>query len=94
VYSEPLPNRFLASLAPVIKSYISHQEIEKMVIKSFDDFIQHNLLKYKEVYSAPIHFTGSIAFHFKDQLICSLNKHNLIVGNILQQPMKGLIENL
>jgi hypothetical protein len=39
-----------------------------------------------------IHFTGSIALHFKPQLKQVLNKHNLHLGNVTQAPMEDLVK--
>lgn len=63
-----------------------------MVIDCFDEFINKNMMNYSDVKHLPIHFTGSISYHFKEQLTVSLQKNNLKMGNVLKQPMEGLIK--
>ena len=46
VYRQPMPNRFLASLAPFIKSHITQPWISEMVINSFRLFFQNNVKHY------------------------------------------------
>jgi len=48
------------------------------------------LRQYPGIERMPIHFTGSIAFHFELQLRKVIEEQNLILGNIERAPMKGL----
>ena len=40
----------------------------------------------------PIHFTGSIAFGFKDVIKSLCNSYEMEMGNIIKQPIDGLIQ--
>jgi len=92
VYQKELPNRYLASLTPFIKDHIHYSYIHSMVVDCFDEFLLKNVIHYKGAENLPIHFTGSISYYFKDQLITSLKRNNLKVGNIIKHPMEGLIK--
>ena len=46
VYRKPMPNRFLASLAPFIKAHISETWINDLVTDCFRLFFQHNVRHY------------------------------------------------
>lgn len=91
VYKKPFPNRYMAQFTKFIKSHTDIPELESIVLRSFDRFISRNLLQYDKVNKLPIHFTGSIAFHFKKQLEQALEERGLQAGTINSQPMDGLI---
>lgn len=91
VYRQALPNRFLAAFTPFLKKYIAYPEIEKIVSNALEEFICRNLLQYKEARNLPVSFTGSVAFHFREQLTRLLSQHGLCVGQVCQTPMEGLI---
>ena len=92
VYKKPFPSRYLAGYAKFLSKNIKYSEIEQLVISSFREYVTRNLLKYPEINMIPIHFTGSIAFHFEAQLRKVIQEQNLILGNIEQAPMNGLIK--
>jgi glucosamine kinase len=58
----------------------------------FHEFVTRNLLQYPGIDRKPVHFTGSIAFHFEEQLLKVIKERNLISGNIERSPMRGLVE--
>ena len=92
VYKKPFPSRYLAGYAKFLSKNIKYSEIEQLVISSFREYVTRNLLKYPDINTIPIHFTGSIAFHFEAQLRKVIQEQNLILGNIEQAPMNGLIK--
>jgi N-acetylglucosamine kinase-like BadF-type ATPase len=92
VYMKPFPNRFLGQFARFISANIRITELQDIINSCFDDFIVRNILQYPESEYLPVHFTGSIAFHFKPFLEELLQKHNLKRGKITLSPMAQLIE--
>lgn len=92
VYKKPFPSRYLADYTKFLSKNIKHPEIEKIVTDSFRDFVTRNLLQYSEIGQTPIHFTGSIAFHFEVQLRKVIKEQDLMLGNIEKAPMEGLIK--
>jgi glucosamine kinase len=92
VYMKPFPNRFLGQFARFISANIQITELQDIITSCFEDFIIRNILQYPESKVLPVHFTGSIAFHFKPFLDDLLNKHNLTTGRITLSPMATLIE--
>jgi N-acetylglucosamine kinase-like BadF-type ATPase len=91
VYMKPFPNRFLGQFAQFISSNIEVPELQEIIISSFNDFIKRNVLQYPEAKKLPIHFTGSIAWHFRPFLEGSLKSHRLTPGIITLTPMSQLI---
>lgn len=92
VYREAFPNRFLAQFTLFLKQNISHTYIRNMVLNSFNDFFTRNILQYSDCKKLPIHFTGSIAFHFQSELKQIASQFGLTIGTISQSPLQGLID--
>lgn len=91
VYTKPFPNRFLGQFAKFISENISIPELREIVDSSFDEFIVRNINQYPEARELPVHFTGSIAFHFRSCLLDRLSKYNLRAGRITLSPMQDLV---
>jgi len=92
VYKKPFPSRYLAGYTKFLSKNIKSTEIQNLVISGFRGFVTRNLLQYPEIGRTPIHFTGSIAFYFEEQLRKVIEEQHLKLGNIEQAPMKGLIK--
>jgi glucosamine kinase len=92
VYMKPFPNRFLGQFARFISSNIHIPELQDIITSSFEDFIRRNILQYPESKVLPVHFTGSIAYHFRSFLEDLLIKNNLQPGKITLSPMTDLIK--
>jgi len=92
VYKKPLANRYLASYAIFLAENRGHYMIENIIEDGLNDFIVNHLYKYRESWTLPINFAGSIAFGFKDVLKELLNSYELEFGTVLKNPMQGLIE--
>ena len=90
VYREPMPNRFLASLAPFIHRHLSAPAVNCMVIDNFRDFFRYNIRPYNHP-ELPVSFVGSIACHFRDQLAEAADAEGFTLGTILKSPIEGLL---
>lgn len=91
VYQKPLANKYLATYALFLAENRGHYMIENIIEDGLNDFFFTHLYKYRESWTLPIHFTGSIAFGFKDVLKDLCNTYELELGKILKTPMDGLI---
>ncbi len=91
VYMRPFPNRFLGQFSRFISSNIDIPELQEIITTSFEEFILRNVLQYPESAQLPVHFTGSIAWHFRSFLEGSLKKHHLKPGIISLTPADDLI---
>jgi N-acetylglucosamine kinase-like BadF-type ATPase len=92
VYRQPFPNRFLAQFTTFIADNLHFGEMENLVESSFLEFITKNVLPYEKALQLPIHFTGSIAWYFRNNLANVLRKHHLQAGTIVKDPLDGLVE--
>lgn len=91
VYREPMPGRFLASLAPFLYENRRNPQIHKMLVENFVIFFKHNSMAYRRSW-LPIHFVGGIATSFQEEVKVAAESLGLSIGNIVESPMKGLIE--
>lgn len=92
VYKQPLPNRYLANFVIFLVENRGHYMIENIIEDSFNEFFFNHLYKYKETWTHPIHFIGSVAYGFKDVLKDMCNNYELQLGNVLKHPMDGLVK--
>ena len=92
VYKQPLANRYLASFAIFLAENRGHYMVENIIEDGFNDFFYTHIYKYRESRNLPVHFTGGIAFGFKDVLAQMCNSYQLQLGNVLRNPMEGLIK--
>jgi glucosamine kinase len=92
VYKQPLPNRYLASFALFLAGNRGHYMIENIIEDGLNDFFFTHLCKYRESWNSPIHFVGGIAYGFRDKIRELCGSYQFELGNILRQPMDGLIK--
>ncbi len=92
VYKKPLPNRYLASYAIFLAENRGHYMIENIIEDGFNDFFFNHIYKYRESWTLPINFIGSVAFGFKDVLKEMCSSYELQLGKVLKKPMDGFIK--
>lgn len=92
VYQKPLPNRYLASFAKFLGENRGHYMVENIIEDGLNDFFYNHVSRYRESSKYPVHFTGSIAWHFRDVVSDLSRAYGLQTGTILQQPMDGLVK--
>jgi glucosamine kinase len=92
VYKKPLPNRYLASFTGFLVENRGHYMIENIIEDGFNEFFFNHVYKYKESWTMPINFVGSVAFGFKDVLKEMCSAYNLQLGTVIKKPMDGLVK--
>jgi N-acetylglucosamine kinase-like BadF-type ATPase len=92
VYKKPLPNRYLAGFARFLADNRGHYMIENIIEDGLNDFFFNHLCKYRETWTLPVHFAGSVAFGFKDVLQQLCNSYEFELGSVMKAPMEGLIK--
>ncbi|MDR1884480.1 MAG: ATPase [Prevotella sp.] len=90
VYKQPMANRFLASLSPFLVANIQDKAIYNIVYNAFQDFFIKNVMQY-DYRNNEVHFTGSVAYHYREVLRNAGADLGIKTGNIVQSPMNGLI---
>lgn len=66
--------------------------IENIIEDGLNDFFFNHLCKYRETWTMPVHFAGSVSFGFKDVLQQLCNSYEFELGRVMKNPMEGLIE--
>lgn len=96
VYRQPFPNRWLANLARFCAENIDDLRIHDLVYDHFAQFVKRNISQYytteEQKQSMPVGFVGSIAFYYRPVLEQVMSDYGFRVGQILQDPIPGLVE--
>ena len=90
-YRQPFPNRYFATFAPFLSQHMADPYVSTLVGNAFRTFLTMYVCKHPDAAALPIHFTGSVAFHFQDLLLKALSEKNLHLGTIQRSPMTGLL---
>ena len=91
VYRQPRPNKFLAGFTHFLSDHIKNPWCHEFVKQNLKEFITRNVMGYDQAQESAIHFTGSLAYHFRDILFNVLEEAGLRPGHVLKDPMPGLI---
>lgn len=90
LYENPKPNAFMASFAPFAVDAGSYGS--NLVKSCFREFVKTYLLAFPDANRLPVHFVGSIAFHFANSLQEIANEFDFTIGKIIQKPIFKLGE--
>jgi glucosamine kinase len=92
IYGNEKPNVYLASFSTFISAHKDHFYIQNLVNQAFGEFLDRHVRKYKGHNSLPIHFVGSVAYHFKDILRIALSERDLQMGIVIKKPINNLAQ--
>ena len=92
LYKKPNPNTYLAKFARFLIENKESEYAQGLIKKGMNVFITRQILQFSNANEIPIHFTGSIAYYLKNELIECLNEHGLKAGNIIRRPIDGLLK--
>ena len=90
IYQEPMPGRFLSTFAKFIGENVADPYMYQLVANGFDSFITKNVMKYNGHQELPVHFTGSVAYHFGTILRSVAQDKSIFVKHISEHPIAGL----
>lgn len=92
VYKEEGPNVYLASFTKFIGKHKSDPVIKQWLLEGFHAFLSVHVECYCNFKDVPVHFIGSIAYYFKEELIEACNQRGIRVGNMIKKPIDGLAD--
>lgn len=92
VYNKPNPNVYLASFMRFLSDHRDDKWVRDFIYNGFSKFINIHIWKYPNHKDVPVHFVGSVAFHFSDLLKEACKIHRLNVGVITREPVINLVE--
>lgn len=90
VYKGDGPNVYLASFTQFIGKYKNHPMVEGWLVDGFEEFIKIHVECFSNCKTVPVHFIGSIAFHFNDALKKACKNRGVQMGNLVRKPIDGL----
>lgn len=92
LYKQPNPNTYLATFARFLIENKDHPYCKGVIDKGFQQFVNNYIMQFELATKVPVHFVGSIAHFLKDELSTVLKRNDLILGNIRQRPIEGLVK--
>ena len=92
IYNNNRANVFLAKYFPFIIETKEHPLIQKLIKETLDEFINIHVKCFNNYNKVEINFIGSVAYFLSEEIQDSIKRNNLIKGEILQNPIKKLIE--
>ncbi|MFQ5335744.1 MAG: hypothetical protein ACE5DN_06685 [Flavobacteriales bacterium] len=90
LYSDPSPNRQLATFAPFLTKHLNDTFIREMATACFNAFFTHHVLKYEGVRTRPVSFVGSVAFHFEPLLRETAARNGIRMADVIRKPIERL----
>lgn len=92
IYTNDYPARFMAKFTSFLAENISYDQMQQIVKNSFTELYNNHLVRYPECKTGPIGVVGSIGKVFAPQLNAVLNQCSILVANIIQYPIDGLVD--
>lgn len=89
IYRRPLPNRYIAQFSYFVKEHLDNDYVRALAKRRFEAFFRRNILGYP-VAEMPVHFIGSVAYHYSELLQEVAAGLSINMGRILLSPMEGL----
>jgi len=85
-------NAYLASFTTFLGAHLSHPFVRQLVTECLSAFLDHHVRKYNGYQQVPIHFVGSIAYHFREVLAECMELRKMRLGDIIRKPIYPLAE--
>ena len=90
VYREPDPNVFLASFMTFIGKHKEQPLFQAWLKEGFQAFVDVHVKCFSNWQNEPVHFIGSVAYHFQEELRSVCEADGVTVGAIIKKPIDGL----
>jgi glucosamine kinase len=92
VYRQKQPAVFLSSFAEFYADNKDDNYLKNVIITGFSKLIHTYLLPlHKQHPGATVNFTGTVAAEFQEYLLEALSGTNIVVGNIVKEPINNLL---
>lgn len=90
VYKEPNANVFLASFMTFLGKHQESAQIISLLEEGFQSFVDVHIKCFDNYMDVPVHFVGSVAYHFQSILCHVCEREGIQVGQIIKRPIDGL----
>lgn len=92
VYKKNNANKYLASLAKPLLEVREHKYVNDMIVHGFNLFIEHHVSKIPNYKNIPLHFVGSIASLYQEELKQACSAKGISISKIVQKPIEELAQ--
>lgn len=92
MYHNPRANAYLGEFNKFIAEHKSHSYFQNMVFDEMKNFLDYQVLPYKEAGEVEINFIGYIAYIYEDILRSAAAELNLTIGKVVQKPIESLVD--
>lgn len=90
VYIKDDPNVFLASFMTFIGKHKDEPLFKAWLSEGFRAFLDVHVKCFDGWSTEPVHFIGSVAYHFQEELRAECAKDGIELGQIIKKPIDGL----
>lgn len=91
VYNQADANVYLASFMKFVGEHRSHPWMQQMIEQSMADFLEIHVKCYSNWKEVPVHFVGSGAHYFEEELRRVGQQMGMRIVNIIRKPIDGLV---
>ena len=91
IYSEPFPNRFLASFAPFAIEFMKDEWMHKLIRDHLTDFFDQMITIYEDFQAYPLNLSGSIAWHLQPVIEGLCKEYKMSLGKVIMRPIDDLM---
>ncbi len=91
VYKEPNANVWLASFTRFLSRHYEHPFIKDLIRQGMRDFAELYICDYPGYRETKVHFVGSVAFIFSNELKEVALEREFTIGKIIKQPIDDLM---
>ena len=92
IYNKPNANVYLASFMKFAHENKEHPFFKELIYNGLSTFINIHVWCFENFREVPVHFVGSIAFHFKEVLEEVAKNYRFTIGNIIKKPVDPLAD--
>jgi N-acetylglucosamine kinase-like BadF-type ATPase len=92
VYMKPYANVYLAGFMKLIHQFLHLDYVSEMIAEGMNKFLRIHVMCFENYKEVPVHFIGSVAYFFSDQLRLEADKLGITIGNITKKPIDGLVD--
>lgn len=91
LYSEPRPNRYVASFASVLKDFSQHPWVKEMLRTGFRDFFKYYIRMLDQSPTGPVVLAGSVANHHAQLLQEIAEENGYSKFSVIPSVIEGLV---
>lgn len=91
VYREPNANVWLAGFTRFLTTHYSHPWVKALIRECLNEFCDLYILDYADYRTVKVHFVGSVAFLFREELESLAREKGFSIGKIIKQPIEELM---